>query len=121
MGFDLRFVDGVILHADHFRPEIASMLYWAAKESPPTDDGIVWVTSAWRVEGDTPSYHPLDCAFDFRVSNIVARDWAQREQIAKEWAGRCRLHLPTPHYDWIVHDVGQGLHLHSERNGERPR
>lgn len=112
---------GAHLRPGHFRPEVALMIQVVAEEAPDLTDHTLWVNEAWRPPGERPSYHPVDCAFDFDVDNVVAENDVERNEIVQAWAGRCRRRLRRPYYDVIAHDAGTGLHIHTERNGERPQ
>lgn len=108
----LRFKEGVVLCARHFRPEIVRILTAALREAP---DGQEWVTvtEAWRYMRESRDLHNDFAAFDFSIRDIPATSESDQIDKAIRWAKRLRLSLGAD-YDVIFHDAGTGFHIHAE-------
>jgi len=85
------------------------MLATVIAEAPPTTDGRVWVTSAWR-PGDT-TLHSTGEAYDIRIKNVKGFDvesFTYNELVAL-WARNVQRKLGSD-YD-IVYETN---HIHLE-------
>ena len=110
---NLRVKDGVIFRPAHFRPHMIDIHLAALKTAPPTDDGAVWVTDAWRPHDALPSLHARCLAFDYRCKNISALSEEAREDRGYAWAVRMQDELGDD-YDVVAHGVLDAFHLHVE-------
>lgn len=103
----------MILRPAHFRPHMIDIHLAALKTAPPTDDGAVWVTDAWRPADALPSLHARCLAFDYRCKNISAFTEEAREDRGHAWAVRMRAELGDD-YDVVAHGVLDAFHIHAE-------
>ena len=119
---DLRIKEGVILRPNHFRPMMTAIVHAVLKTAPGLYGNAVTITSALRRVDETKgerskgSLHEKCWAFDFRCKNISARDQAERERIAHDWADDIREILGTD-YDVMAHGGEtnpDNLHIHVE-------
>lgn len=136
LGPEIRFKDGCVLLAAHFRPQVARILYAAALEAPPLVDDVLVVTDAARLPsaGGKPSKHKPPSApgeegfsaIDIRTGvgapprdgQIEAPSDAERFEKAKDWAARIRFRLGSE-YDVVFGDAAHRDHIHVEHD-ERP-
>lgn len=103
---------GAVLHAAHFRPELARILWAAAVAAEPTWDEIL-VTEAWRPwDGVDRDLHVEMRAFDFSLNHIRGEESARREA-GEAWRRRMIV-LLDPDVQMVVHGSGLNLHLHTE-------
>ena len=101
---------GAVLHAAHFRPEIASMI-WAFARSCPS-----WVAEVWVTEGYRSIRKSRDLHEECRALDFTARRSSGFRPLVDEYeliAQACRA-LLGPDYDIITHGDGANLHVHME-------
>lgn len=104
---------GAVLHAAHFRPEMAEVIYVMAHTAPHGTDHIV-VSEGFREQTrESLDLHARRQAFDFSLNLWPGFSYAQRESIGREWAARARA-LLGPDYDIVIHGSGLNLHVHVE-------
>ena len=109
---DLKLTPHVIINGKHFDPDIHLMLYVSVITAPPTRDGIIWVTSAWRPNGK----HSTNEAFDIRIKNVKGFTYSYNTIVAN-WAERIRSHLGYK-YDVLYGDPDHMDHIHIEFDPE---
>ena len=114
----LQFKAGVVLCAQHLRPEISKILTAALLEAP-TDLEMVTVTEGWRYMRDSRDLHNSFDAFDFSIRDIPATSASEQFEIAAKWTKRIRQHLGRD-YDVVFHDAGTGWHIHVEFDPKGP-
>jgi hypothetical protein len=102
---------GAHLHAGHFRPEMARVIYEAGRTAPHGVKAIV-ISEAWRSIRETRDLHKEGRAFDLSL-NVVEGDFAARKASGDDWGNRLRMKL-GPDYDIKVHGSGANLHIHIE-------
>ena len=104
---------GAVIYRAHFRPEVASILYWAAFHAPKELGGEMWVTEGWRDIRDSRDLHEESRAFDLDCTRIEASSHNIRFKIAQMWASLLSEEL-GPDYQVILHGGEMSLHLHVE-------
>jgi hypothetical protein len=109
---DSRVGRGCHLHAGHFRPEMAKVIYEAALTAPREADVMV-VSEGWRHIRDSRDLHEEGRAFDLSLNIVTGLSFDQRKTMGTEWSNRLRAKLGRD-YDVIVHGDGGNLHIHVE-------
>lgn len=104
---------GVVLRRAHFLPHMVRILMVAFDTQPPTDDGRLVVTEAWRDIRDSLDLHEHCAAFDFRCKNLTAANQGDREAKGHAWAQEMQIRLGSD-YDVLAHGEGDGFHIHAE-------
>ena len=104
---------GAILYRAHLRPEIVSILYWAAFYAPEELGNEMWVTEGWRNIRETRDLHEECRAFDIDCTRIEADSHEERYEVAKIWGILLQEEL-GPDYQVILHGGAERLHLHVE-------
>ncbi|MCA9506489.1 MAG: hypothetical protein KC616_25605 [Myxococcales bacterium] len=102
---------GCVLHAAHFRPELAAVVVAAAELAPPEVEQV-WLVEGWRDIRDTPDRHETLDALDIvGTDGKGQRFLTSRQYVA--WSQRVSSRLGD-RYDVLAHDAGSGWHIHAE-------
>jgi len=104
---------GAVIYHAHFRPEIATIIYWAAFYAPSELGEEMWITEGWRDIRDKRDLHKECRAFDIDCMRINAESYSLKFLIAQGWAS-CLADELGSDYQVILHGGEKALHLHVE-------
>ena len=105
---------GAVLSAAHFRPEMAAIIYEAARatELQFPEATELWITEGWRRIREARDLHRERRAFDFTVRTFGDERLTRDEYELVAYTMRNRL---GPDVQVIVHgESTSGIHLHAE-------